>query len=260
MTEKKKLLLTNGVPLTLGTSCLIKELRRGKEFEAHYWAKMLEKSGFVHYMWRRLLIFCSEDVGLANPELVVQVRALYENYELVRTKSRNPKVDESIICMAVMLIARSPKTRAVDDMLNVYRILIERWGWQPSVPEYAQDFHVSGEHRGRPSREAVVHWIEQASVLANEVGEYDWRLWLMREAHDEWGAGDREEIEAKAREWDEQGLLRYGIEGWWPKSWMLPKDQEPTVPQEDGTYRPSELLPGEVRLESVRVLDDGMLM
>lgn len=249
--SRTEMMLQNGYTLNQGTSTLIKELRRGNEFEAHYWAKQLERSGFHKYLWRRLRIFCSEDVGLANPDLVVQVAALAENYDIVKKESRNPKVDESIIAMAIMLIARSPKTRAADDLLNVWRILCERWGYDCPMPDYAMDFHTKDGKR-LPKRDGVIHWIEEASQISNDVMEYDWRLWLLRQAHDEWGYSTREEIEAKAREWDDKGLLRYGIEGWWPQSWMLPVDQTPTLPQADGSLRPSDdLLPGEIRVESV---------
>src|SRR5690606_26013510 len=184
-------------------------------------------------------IFCSEDVGTANPNLVVQVKALSENYELVKKESRNPKVDESIIAMAVMIICQSPKTREVDDLLNVWRVLSERWGYAPEMPPYALDFHTA-EGKRLPKREGLIHWYERASVISNDICKYDYKLWLMRQAHDEWGYSTREEIEALAKEWNDKGYLRFGVRGWWPSSWMLPLDQRPTVPQEDGEFRTAE--------------------
>ena len=57
-------------------SALQKSLRRGEERDALFWATELELSGFGKYVWKRLRIIASEDVGLAEPLAAATVRAL----------------------------------------------------------------------------------------------------------------------------------------------------------------------------------------
>jgi hypothetical protein len=67
-------------------SALQKEIRRGNEREALFWASELDLAGYGNYVWKRLRIIASEDVGLASTETVIAVRVLYENWlELRKT-------------------------------------------------------------------------------------------------------------------------------------------------------------------------------
>ena len=70
-------------------SALQKSIRRGLERESLYWASELDLAGFPDYLWRRLRIIASEDVGLAAPEVAVQVRALSENFSDQRKHNRD---------------------------------------------------------------------------------------------------------------------------------------------------------------------------
>lgn len=210
--------LRDGTPLKDAVSALIKELRRGHELEAHWWVKQLEESGFWRYAWRRLLIACSEEIGVANPVAVVAVRALYENYTTMQKESRAPRPDESILAMAVQLVCQSPKSRAADDLLNVHRVLAGRWGWKPGIPSYAVDLHTK-EGRRQPRVEQLRQWFDESSVVEPDVGPKDWRLWLERQANREWGYASAEEIEERAERWDAEGRLLWGMAGWFPRSW-----------------------------------------
>jgi hypothetical protein len=49
-------------------------IRRGFEEEAQFWATELDLAGYGAYVWKRLRIIASEDIGLADPSLCVQVR------------------------------------------------------------------------------------------------------------------------------------------------------------------------------------------
>jgi MgsA AAA+ ATPase C terminal len=62
------------------TSALQKALRRGEEREALHWTSELDLAGFPGYVWKRLRIIASEDVGLADPSVPVLVRTLYGNW------------------------------------------------------------------------------------------------------------------------------------------------------------------------------------
>ena len=62
------------------TSALQKSIRRGLEEEALFWGSELDLAGYGAYAWKRLRIIASEDIGLADPGVCVQVRTLYENW------------------------------------------------------------------------------------------------------------------------------------------------------------------------------------
>jgi hypothetical protein len=60
------------------TSALQKAVRRGHEDEAVFWASELDLAGFGNYVWKRLRVIASEDVGLADTNVAIAVRVLYE--------------------------------------------------------------------------------------------------------------------------------------------------------------------------------------
>lgn len=204
-----------GETLNTAVSVLIKELRRGKDVESVYWARQIEKVAYK-YVWRRLLIFATEDVGIANPDAIVQVTALREAYLAIRSENSKKHVDGDVIVMAVLILARSPKNREVDHLKNVVGAMESR-GWRPEVPEYAIDGHTAlGRQRTMTKTEKALEWYFTASYCENEVGPLDARLWLWRSLADQ-GHLDRFWVEEQAQEWENRGLLVYGAEGRWPR-------------------------------------------
>lgn len=105
-------------------SALQKSIRRGLEYESlfHFWD--LAESGYDLYSWKRLCICAVEDIGLANPNIVVQVNALAEMWERLRRKEKDDKTGETVIllpekniaALAIILMCRSPKNRQADDL------------------------------------------------------------------------------------------------------------------------------------------------
>ena len=87
------------------TSAMQKCIRRGLEEEALFWATDLDLAGYGAYVWKRLRIIASEDIGLADPNLWVQVRVLYE-----RKKDRSP-AERLFLVQAVLLCVRAKKSR-----------------------------------------------------------------------------------------------------------------------------------------------------
>ena len=57
-------------------SALQKAIRRGQVNAALYWAAEMEQSGYTTWLWKRLLMIASEDVGRADPTLVSTIRDL----------------------------------------------------------------------------------------------------------------------------------------------------------------------------------------
>ena len=157
--ERDQFTTRNGYEFGEVASALQKEIRRGNEVEAGFWAFELEKSGYYRYVWKRLCIIASEDIGMANPQAAILVNSLRETYMFIRDASRKgASVDFNILAHAVLYLARSPKHREVDEYGN----LLERDIQGLAIPDYALDMHTkAGRGMGRGSRE---FWEEGAKV------------------------------------------------------------------------------------------------
>jgi replication-associated recombination protein RarA len=144
-------------------SALQKAIRRGEEREALYWASELELAGFGNYVWKRLLVIASEDVGLASTETVIAARALRENWNELR-KTVKPPYEGFVrvfLLHAVCLLARAPKSRALDHALVVMYGERERL----EVPDHAPDRHTG---RGRRMGRRYAHFLDVGAQLVNE--------------------------------------------------------------------------------------------
>ncbi|MBA2279609.1 hypothetical protein H0V99_04200 [Candidatus Saccharibacteria bacterium] len=125
------------------TSALQKMIRRNKEYEACWWAYVLHDSGYYKYVWRRLMIIASEDVGNANPMAVVIVNALRQNYEAtIDSKTRLGGNGSLFIFQAVMYLCSSEKLREVDTLANLV-IKEFKEGKRLEIPEVAVDVHTA---------------------------------------------------------------------------------------------------------------------
>ena len=141
-------------PLDVAASALQKACRRSDSESACYWARELIER-HPHYLWFRLSIICSEDIGLANPHLPATIAALRQSfYEATKRKGN----DGSLFAVhAAILLARSPKSRLVDAMLlvvgDVYR----------DPPDWAIDRHTQ---RGRALGRTWAHFWTEAATLS----------------------------------------------------------------------------------------------
>jgi len=158
----------NSIPTVRGynagevTSALQKAIRLSDDESALFWAVELDRSGYGQYCWRRLLIITSEDVGLANPELPAQIHALYSTYkELLAWKNRNGP-ERLPLVHAVLLLARSPKSRMVDHALHA------AYTTNDTIPmiDSARDMHTA---QGRMMGRGLDHWYSDAATLVNGV-------------------------------------------------------------------------------------------
>lgn len=89
-------------------SALHKSLR-GSDVDAalYYLARMLEAKEDPYYILRRLARFATEDVGLADPNALLQVMAVKENYDFLGS----PEGDYAL-SHAVIYLATAPKSNA----------------------------------------------------------------------------------------------------------------------------------------------------
>jgi replication-associated recombination protein RarA len=127
-----------GYDLLETLSAIQKEIRKCKEYEAVYWAVELETLN-PKALWNRLRVIASEDIGIADPKAAILIDVLEKNYYKNLNKKDNPS--RLFLVHAVLYLARVPKSRIVDNLLNVVYNDERRL----EIPDYALDMHT---HRG----------------------------------------------------------------------------------------------------------------
>ena len=146
-------------------SALQKSVRRGQESDALYFALELSDSGYTAYVWRRLLVITSEDVGLAEPTMPATIHALHQNALTLEAKRKGS--GRLPLVHAVLLLSRAKKSRIVDHALIAFA------GDETvrPIPEIAVDVHT---RRGRAAGRTREHFFTEGSLLANvETGELE---------------------------------------------------------------------------------------
>jgi putative ATPase len=117
-------------------SAFIKSMRASDEKGAMYWlAKMLHAGEDFRFIARRIVIFASEDVGLADPEALPLAIATQHAVEFVgMPEARIP------LAHATAYMCRAPKSRHAYDALNAATEKIEMEQTE-RVPEHLKNKH-----------------------------------------------------------------------------------------------------------------------
>jgi len=117
-------------------SAFIKSMRASDEKGAMYWlAKMLHAGEDFRFIARRIVIFASEDVGLADREALPLAIATQQAVEFVGLpEARIP------LAHATAYMCRAPKSREAYDALNAASEKIEREQTE-RVPEDLKNIH-----------------------------------------------------------------------------------------------------------------------
>ena len=144
-------------------SALQKAIRRGPEREAPFWATELDLAGYGAYVWKRLRIIAGEDVGLADSNVTVQVRALYGNWVEMRKQVKEERyagVRRVFLVHVVRLLARAPKSRMLDHVLMV---MYDGEQSRSRSPTTRLTAHSPRQGDGRSKR----HFFDEAARLEN---------------------------------------------------------------------------------------------
>ena len=145
------------------SSSMQKAIRRSNEHDALYWGLELEESGYGGYVWKRLHIITSEDIGLAEPHLATTMRALSQNWEDLKKKKEKGRPEKLYIVHGLMLAARAKKSRAVD---NAKIFFYNQELVTPlEIPDEALDQHTL---RGYKMGRRLQHFADEGSVLVGE--------------------------------------------------------------------------------------------
>ena len=150
----------NGYNLSEVVSALQKEIRRGNEKLAYFWAHEMCPH-YEKYLWRRLLIIVHEDIGIANPLLLILVPCARETYFDLRSHPSGGGVARLALANVILLMCRTAKTRLavhLDTVVEQER----RHGQKLEVPDYALDKHTQ---RGRGLKRGYEHFFTEAAKL-----------------------------------------------------------------------------------------------
>ncbi|MFW5702361.1 MAG: AAA family ATPase [Candidatus Dojkabacteria bacterium] len=149
-------------------SLLQKAIRRGEEELAVFAAyeMLITSDELADKCWQRLRVIATEDIGLANPDVVPQVMAAHDSYKLL-----HPKEDKNLHAIfATVLLARSPKSRYIDELYNNLKQKVSEEKYRVEIPDYAIDKHTEkGEELGRGHK----HFWEVAARLKNDMSEHE---------------------------------------------------------------------------------------
>lgn len=123
-------------------SAFIKSLRGSDPDAAVYWLlRMLRSGEDPRFITRRMVIFASEDVGLADPGALPLAVAVFDAVERVGL----PEARYNLVQGAVAL-ATAPKSNAVARALSAGTAAVEEAGNAP-VPAHLRDSHYAGARR-----------------------------------------------------------------------------------------------------------------
>lgn len=143
-------------------SALQKDIRRGNEYQALHWAIELESFN-PKMLWNRLKIISSEDIGPANSMATILIHTLAQQYYDALDKQSDSK--RLFLVHSVLYLARSKKSRIVDDLLITAYGNIKYNDEKLEIPDYALDAHtVNGKKMGRGTK----FFIEESSIVSNE--------------------------------------------------------------------------------------------
>ncbi len=130
------------------SSAIQKEIRRGNEESALFWAFELVPL-YEKYLWKRLIVIANEDIGLAAPDVIVLIVNLRSAWFTLRDMGAQDEC-RLILANAILALCRAPKARLADHFQCVVFS-----DWQTSaenrdVPDYALDKHtLRGKQMGR---------------------------------------------------------------------------------------------------------------
>ena len=161
---KYEIKTVNGYDFFECSSAMQKSIRRGLEDEALFWAVELFDSNFAEYVWKRLRIMSSEDIGLAEPNMPSNIWALYSMHVAqAKHKDDKNKPERLFMTHAVLMMCRAKKSRLIDWALI--------WAWTRHkfmlrrIPDFAYDKH---NDKGRRMDRGWKHFFDEGSLLANK--------------------------------------------------------------------------------------------
>ena len=162
--DEMKFKTKNGYLFFEVSSAFQKAVRRNEEESAMYFGVELFNSGYDEYLWKRIKIISSEDIGLASPQMPILIAALYENYTAIKKEKKAGKPERIFLVHAILQLCRAKKSRLVDyALMNYWRSHDKE---KLPIPDYALDQHTS---KGKQMGRGVDHFFNEGAFLINHV-------------------------------------------------------------------------------------------
>ncbi len=153
-------------------SAFCKSLRGGDSDAALAWFSRLIYAGCdPRIIARRLIAHASEDVGLANPQAMVQAVAAAQAVELVGLPEARLSLSQ-----AILFLCESPKSNSVAEAMSAAFHDAETGGVFEPVPVHLRDTHYSGAARVgavagyKYPHDYPAHWVDQQYMPTELVG------------------------------------------------------------------------------------------
>jgi len=167
-----KFTTVNGYGFFEATSAFQKAIRRGDETIALYFMVEFFNSNYAGYLWKRMKIIASEDIGLAAPAFHATLHALHQCFLDQEKDNKENKPERMFLTHAVILMCRAKKSRLVDyALIKIWRDHDQRI----EIPDYAFDMHNA---RGKAMGRGIKHFYEEGAKCENFVeqeGESNYR-------------------------------------------------------------------------------------
>lgn len=158
-----QVLTVNGYDMFEVVSAMQKSIRRGKEEDAMYWGVELFESGMAPYAWKRLIIIAMEDIGLANPDAIVQIKTLKDVYDTMTKEDKKGQYRLPFV-QAILYLVHSPKSRICDWALGFWFDNNTCQAIKKEIPDYALDAHT---RRGKKMGKGIKEFFTEGSLLEN---------------------------------------------------------------------------------------------
>jgi replication-associated recombination protein RarA len=157
-------------------SALQKQIRRGVEDDAFYWAFELcedgeNEKGFLS-LKNHLMTIAYEDIGLGDPDIVLQTSIGIRDMErLFKINNERWRV---ILSYIILRLCRAEKSRISDHFTQYIHHVWKHKSpdeMEVTIPDYALDMNTAQGNligRTKKSDQGIEHFIEEGEILANE--------------------------------------------------------------------------------------------
>ena len=149
-------------------SALQKDIRRGNEKRAVFWATETESMGSkqTSALWNRLKIIAIEDIGPANQIAPVVIKALEIQYFDLKKTNNKKKPERLPLVNAVLFLSGSLKSRIVDNLLTVVYGERDLEKKCPEIPKEYKDMHTKDGVKGQVG---IENFFDESAKLDLEV-------------------------------------------------------------------------------------------
>ncbi len=172
MEKKKKgfkMTTVNGYDFFECSSALQKSIRRCEEGQAMFWALELYQSNYAKYLWKRIIIMASEDVGMAEPGFPAVIMALKQSYDFLAEKKDKHRPERLPFMHAIVALANAKKSRYIDLCISVYENAHRKEAGKHQIPDHCLDMHTrAGKAKGRG-----LDYFYKESALINNANKMD---------------------------------------------------------------------------------------